>query len=91
MKKQVEITSLNHDKLVLRKSLVVEIKGHKDEVIADFYDGQVVGFGETEQEAMDDLKNDLVALYHDLTEDEENLGPLPKKWLATLREYVREK
>lgn len=89
--KRIEILSLGNEKLKLARDIPVLLEVYEDEVIAKFVDVEVTGFGETEYEALDCLKNNLVSLYYELIEDEANLGPLPKRWLTVLKEIVREK
>ncbi len=89
--RRIEISSLGSEKLELTKNITVLLEVYEDEVIAKFIDAEVTGFGETDSEALDSLKNNIISLYFELIEDEDSLGPLPKKWLTVLREIIRQK
>ena len=89
--KKVEISSLGDEKLELRRNIPVHLEADEDEVIAKFVDAEVTGFGESEYEALDSLKDNMVSLYYELIEDETNLGPIPRRWLTVLKEIIKAK
>jgi hypothetical protein len=47
--------------------------------------------GETETEALEHIKENIVSLYYELIEDENNLGPFPKRWLKVDYREIRGK
>lgn len=86
--KEVKVLNLGDDRIRLTREIPIHLEVSSDEVIASFIDAEVTGFGETESEALDHLKENIVSLYFDLIEDENNLGPLPKKWLMALKDII---
>ncbi|MCK5059236.1 MAG: hypothetical protein KAT34_21485, partial [Candidatus Aminicenantes bacterium] len=75
----------------LNREIPILLEVYNDEVVAKFIDAEVTGFGDTESEAIDHIKENIVSLYYELTEDENNLGPLPKRWLIVLRDIISSK
>jgi hypothetical protein len=86
--KEVKIINLGDKRIRLKREIPILLEVYKDEVIATFVDAEVTGFGETEAEALDHIKENIVSLYYELIEDENNLGPLPKRWLLVLRDII---
>lgn len=86
--KEVKIINLGDERIRLNKEIPILLEIYSDEVVATFIDAEVTGFGETEAEALDHIKENIVSLYFELIEDENNLGPLPKKWLMALRDII---
>lgn len=86
--KEVKIISLGNERICLNREIPILLEVYSDEVIATFIDAEVTGFGETEAEALDHIKENIVSLYYELIEDENNLGPLPKRWLMVLRDII---
>ena len=89
--KEVKIISLGSERIVLNRGIPILLEIYSDEVVAKFIDAEVTGFGETEAEAIDHIKENIVSLYYELIEDEDNLGPLPKRWLLVLRDIITQK
>ncbi len=86
--KEVKIINLGDERICLNREIPILLEVYSDEVIATFIDAEVTGFGETEAEALDHIKENIVSLYYELIEDENNLGPLPKRWLMVLRDII---
>lgn len=61
------------------------------EFIAHWYDIETVGFGQTKEDAIEDLKQNIVELYEHLkyAKDKE-LGRLPRRWRQILKSVVEE-
>ena len=89
--KNIKILSLDDDRLKIIRDIPVLLEIYEDEVIAKFVDVEVSGFGETEYEALDNLKRNIVSIYYELKEDKDSLGPLPQKWLEILKNIIEEK
>ncbi len=89
--KEIKIMSLGDDRIRLNREIPILLEVYNDEVVAKFIDAEVTGFGDTESEAIDHIKENIVSLYYELTEDENNLGPLPKRWLIVLRDIISSK
>lgn len=58
-------------------------------VIATFDDVEAFAYADNEFEAVDLLCKKIIILYEELLEDSGNLGPLPKKWLAILQNFIK--
>ena len=85
------ITSVtwNDTELPLRLPLTAIIQHDEDEVVARLPEFSASGFGNTESEAVDDLKSELGSLYKELTEiPEDELGALPIRWKRGLGHLV---
>jgi len=89
--KEIKIISLGDERIILNREIPILLETYSDEVVAKFIDAEVTGFGETEAEAIDHIKENIVSLYYELIEDENNLGPLPKRWLLVLRDIITQK
>lgn len=86
--KEIKIINLGDDRISLNREIPILVEVYGDEVVAKFIDAEVTGFGETESEAIDHIKENIVSLYFELIEDENNLGPLPKRWLMVLSDII---
>lgn len=76
--------------LMLKRPILIVVEQSEGVVTATYYDCGVFGEGETEFEALDDLKQSLVEYYLKLRESTETLGPLPAKHLRILSSIVHE-
>ena len=77
------ITSLSAPdrEIPLRMPLVAIIQHDEDEVGARIPEFSASGFGATESDAIADLKEELGALYLELSEiPDDELGQIPKRW-----------
>lgn len=88
-KKTIYLEDLLHTELKLVHPIPVFIETEGDIVIANYYATESYGYGDTEYEALDDLRLELVNLYEDLSEDVDHLGPLPQKWWNHLQTIMR--
>jgi hypothetical protein len=84
----VPLNSLKHPKYHLKFPLYITLEFEEDKVLASFDDLEAFAYADTEFEAIDRLREEVVQLYEDLQEDRENLGPLPEKWLQYLEEII---
>jgi len=84
----IPLNSLKHPKYHLRVPVHITLEFEEDNVIASFDDIEAFSYAETNSEAINRLCEEIVQLYEDLQEDEENLGPLPQKWLHYLKEII---
>ncbi|HOT92434.1 MAG TPA: hypothetical protein PLJ78_09250 [Anaerolineae bacterium] len=87
--KTIYLEDLLHKDLQLLRPIPVFIETEGDIVIANYYATESYGYGDTEYEALDDLRQELVNLYEDLSEDTERLGPLPQKWWSHLQTIIQ--
>ncbi len=65
--------------LKLKEPLAVYLESDSEGVIAYCYDVDVFGNGETESEALEDLRKTISDLYSELESNKDNLGPVPEK------------
>lgn len=84
----IPLNSLKHPKYHLRVPVHITLEFEEDKVIASFDDIEAFSYAETNSEAINQLCEEIIQLYEDLQEDEENLGPLPQKWLHYLKEII---
>jgi hypothetical protein len=66
--KEVKVLNLGDERIRLTREIPIHLEVSSDEVIASFIDAEVTGFGETEAEALDHLKENIISLYFDLIE-----------------------
>ena len=86
----VPITSLAPEPLTLRHPIFVVVQPEGDEFSATFFDANINASGDTQTEAVDNLKEILVSAYRRLSDlGESRLGPGPRKQLAVLRTVIR--
>jgi hypothetical protein len=82
--------SLRHPHLRLRNPIAVSLEDDGAQVIASAYDLDLFGYGETEGEALDDLRRTIVHLYRALRDDADALGPLPQQIWRYLADVIEE-
>jgi len=83
------LSDLKNDLLVLVRPIPIYLEYDKDKVIANYYDTESFGYGDTEYEAINDLCRELAETYNDLLADSDRLGPLPQKWWRHLQAIIR--
>ncbi|MCL0085186.1 hypothetical protein M1N69_03435 [Thermodesulfovibrionales bacterium] len=84
----VPLNTLKHPNYFLKKPLYITIEIEKNAVIASLDDIEAFAYADTEFEAANCLCEEIVDIYEDLKDDKENLGILPRKWLAFLEETI---
>ncbi len=88
--KIIPLNSLRSKKYSLNQPIYITIEHEDGHVIASFDDIEAFAYSDNEFEAVDQLCQEIVALYEDLSsEDEEELGPLPQKWLSILQDFIQ--
>ncbi len=78
-RKPILLYSLHNPSLKLKQPLAVYLEIDSDGVIAYCYDIDVFGHGETESEALEDLRKTINDLYFELESNKDQLGVLPQK------------
>ncbi|MDQ1336837.1 MAG: hypothetical protein QG552_3787 [Thermodesulfobacteriota bacterium] len=86
--KIVPLNSLRHPRYFLRSPVYVALEFTDDQVIASLDDIEAFCCANTEFEATSQLCEEIVQIYEDLMEDQATLAPLPRKWLAYLKETI---
>ena len=79
--KNIFIDSLRSEKYKLKKPIPINLEHAEAVYIATNYDLELYGYGDSEQEAIEELRNSIIECYEDLKE-EDQLGPLPSKMMA---------
>ena len=89
--KIIALNTLQCSDYILKKPIYITIEIEKDIVIASLDDIEAFAYADTEYEAINQLCEEIVSVYEDLTEDKVNLGRLPRKWLAFLEEVIEDR
>jgi hypothetical protein len=71
--KPLLLYSLHHPVLFLQAPIAVSLEYDCDQVIAYAHDLDVFGYGETESEALNDLRRTICDLYYELQEHQDAL------------------
>lgn len=86
------IASLAPEPYEVIKPLYVVVRAEGDQYIASFFDTNLSASGDTRTEAVDNLKDIVIATVEMLGEmDEGNLGPVPQQQKKVLGEFIRKK
>ena len=87
----LQIADLNDSRLRLNSILPVTVEFWGNTVVACHSDSEQFGYGASESEALESLRNCLVDLYFLLKDEgESNLGPLPARLWRFLKTHVDE-
>ncbi len=79
------ISELGESGLALREPITVTLEDYGEEVVASYPEVEAFGAGPTEADALNALKDELCALYHELAETPmDKLGKLPRRWKRAL-------
>ncbi len=84
----IPLNSLKHPKYHLKAPVHISLEFEEDKVIASFDDIEAFSYADTASEAIDLLCEEIIQVYEDLLEEQESLGPLPRKWLQYLEEII---
>lgn len=88
----VPVQSLDDEDLGLTKVPYVVVEEQDDTFIATFFDAHISSSGETPYEAVDHVKDMIVATFKRLQKTPaERLGPLPTRQIAVLRDFIEVK
>ena len=88
---EVKIATLSPWGLALKKPIAVEVIPSDGEWIATWHDANIAMAGDTRTEAILEMQTEIVGVYRMLARySEDKLGPMPKRQLAILREYIEE-
>jgi len=89
-RRPILLYSLRYPSLRLVEPLSVSLEYDGEQVIAHAPDLDLFGYGDTEGEALDDLRRTVVDLYYTLREDSESLGPMPAQVWDYLSHIIAE-
>lgn len=73
----------------LLQEIPVVLQPSGDDWIATFFDANVQASGDTQTEAVANLKDILISMFRRFSKEAERLGPEPRRQLAVLREFVQ--
>lgn len=89
--KTLAIHGLQSKKYSLRKPLFATLEDYGEEIVARLPEYDLYASGESEAEAIALLQQEIVGLYEDLNESEDELGGLPASWLRDLGDYIEDR
>jgi len=82
------IYELNNLKYMITTPIQIVIIEDEDEIVARMPELNLYATGDTDSEAIYELKQELIELYEDLNSTDNKLGPLPESWLNTINELI---
>jgi len=82
------IYDLNHPRYSLTTPIQVVIIEDEDEIVARMPELNLYATGDTDSEAIYELKQEMIELYEDLNSTDDKLGPLPESWLKTINKLI---
>jgi predicted RNase H-like HicB family nuclease len=85
----VPITSLEPEPFELLRDIPVVVQPTEEGYLATVFDANIGMTGDTQEEAVANLKELVVDVFDELEQDEERLGPHPARQLAVLRSLIR--
>jgi hypothetical protein len=85
------IYDLGDNKYELSTPLQIVLEEGDEETVARIPELNLYASADTDSEAIQELKQEIIQLYDDLLGSERKLGPLPASWLQTLRNLVVKK
>ena len=86
----VPVISLAPEPFTLRQPIFVVVQPEGEEFSATFFDANINATGDTQTEAVENLKDVLVSTFRRYTElGEKKLGPGPRKQLAVLKTLIK--
>ena len=85
----VPVQFLDDERVTLIRPFYVVVEEADDSFIATFFDAHISASGETEWEAIDNVKDLVVAAFHRLRRaPADKLGPIPTRQIAVLRHFI---
>lgn len=89
--KHIYVKNLRHVDYELKKEISVNIKTDKDTAIASYEELGTFGLGTTENDAVNDLVNELCNIYRDIEKSPAPLGLTASNWWFHLRSIIKKK
>jgi hypothetical protein len=87
--KIIPLNSLRDNRYRLKYPIYISLEYEDEQVIASFDDIEAFAYADNEFEAVDMLCKEIILLYEELSEDKENLGPLPREWFSILENFIQ--
>ena len=85
------IYELGNSQYELTVPLQIVLEEDQEETVARIPELNLYASADTDSEAINELKQEVLKLYEDLVTSDRVLGPLPKSWLETLRKLIVKK
>ncbi len=88
----VPVASLEPEPFKLNRQIYIVVQPEEDQFLATFFDANINASGDTEVEAVDNVKDAIVSSFRRFEQlGEERLGPGPRRQYAVLRSLVAAK
>lgn len=87
--KLAEISSLEEYGYRIKQKIPFQIKFENGEYFGYIKELNLYSYGLSEFEVIEDLKEDIIDLYDEITEAEPHLGYSPKKWKEILDKHIQ--
>lgn len=87
--KIIPLNSLKSADYLLARPLMILLEKEDDHYIASLDDIEAFHVAETEYEAINGLCEEIIQLHEDLSEPGSKLGPIPRRWLIFLKDYIK--
>lgn len=85
------IYELGDSQYELTTPMQIVLEEDQEETVARIPELNLYASADTDSEAINELKQEVLKLYEDLVTSDRVLGPLPKSWLETLRKLIVKK
>lgn len=85
----VPVRTLGDEPFELKQEIPVVVQSTGDDFVATYFDAGISMSGDTQEEAIDNLKALIVDLFESYTADEAKLGPVPRKQFAAMKAVLR--
>jgi len=82
------IYELGNSEYELTMPLQIVLEEDQEETVARIPELNLYASADTDSEAINELKQEVIKLYEDLETSDRTLGPLPESWLETLRKLI---
>lgn len=85
------IHELGDSRFELAMPLQIVLEEDQEETVARIPELNLYASADTDSEAVNELKQEVIRLYEELETSDKKLGPLPESWLQTLRKLIVKK
>lgn len=82
------IYELGNSQYELTMPIQIVLEEDQEETVARIPELNLYASADTDSEAINELKQEVIKLYDDLESSARKLGPLPQSWLETLRKLI---
>lgn len=87
----IPIQSLSPNQYEIIKPILAVVREDEGAFVATFFDANINSSGETQNEAVEMLKDSIASSFRVFQEQEAVLGDIPKRQFAVLQQFVRAK